>query len=55
MIPIIIFSIATVCVIALAIWQKVDPHRCICGVPEWLQFGMYIEHANNCPARKGAK
>ena len=37
----------------VSMWVFVlDPNRCTCGAPGYMQFGMYVAHASDCPARR---
>jgi len=51
----IIIAVIGVC-LAFMVWKAfLDPNRCTCGAPEWLQFGMWVDHAPDCPARRTEK
>ena len=52
----IVFWIVVVSIVLFGgywVWDRLfNPYHCTCGAPEMLQFGVYIDHSRDCPARK---
>ena len=51
-----IILVAITPVVAIFVWYiwdtMINPKRCKCGAAGWLEFGMFVDHAGWCPAKK---